>query len=167
MLNDVRTHKAHVAIQEIFPTIERQAVVDFTYQVTPQNIPKTILIKREKTYVEKKTVNWTFLKVMESDIIALVPVITTVVLLTIFTLENIESKVASNRRYKLRESFSYINGILYQRDLGKFINIDPPGWVVSCPPHFLLQNVYFLAFFTLQNCKFGSSLDLIGGLRRP
>lgn len=146
LVEEVVSRRADVGVQEIFSTPERREKVDFTYRLTPNNSPKVIIIREVKPdYV---IVNFTFLEAMEPRLIVYVPLITIAVVAIVFLLENIGFRLRYNKSYNIRESISYVNGLLYKRNLG---GVNPRRWparVVSIT--FAISMTVLISSYTAQ-----------------
>ena len=146
LVNYISAGKAEIGVQMMYATISRQKQVDYTHKVVPDIFPKLIIIRTQPLrYV---VINWTFLYAMEQQLIIYVPLITIAVLVVVFLLENIGYKLNYNIGYNARESFSYINGILYQRDLGAVTPHRWPARVVSLV--FALAMTVLISAYTAQ-----------------
>lgn len=123
IMNEIISDRADIGVSLMFFTDQRRKVVDYTHQVLPNLYSKLIVTRPSET--EYVVVNFAFLRAMEQELIIYVPLITSLVVVIVFLLENIGFLLKYNRGYHAGESFSYINAILYQRDLGA---INPHRW---------------------------------------
>ena len=91
MINDIFTKKADVAVQIISPTEERNAVADFTLGITGNTNYMGFLFMKETS--DLLVINWTFAKSLQPYLVLVIGVIVTIIILLIFTLECVVSKI--------------------------------------------------------------------------
>ena len=129
MINEIYRKRADIAMQEVTVLAQRFNVVGFTHLVYPERIPLGIVIRNiESEYV---VVNWSFIESMNISLLISIAIATILIFLVVFAFENVGYVFKYSRRYSFRESLSYVNGVLFQRDLGGVLPRRWPGQVVS------------------------------------
>ena len=146
MIHDVITGKADIALQQLNVNPERLQFVDFTQPVATQRDYVGIVIRKENA--GRSTFDWSSIQsVPMTSFFALLSV-TAVVLIVIYLLENIGYRCNYNKRYSFRDSFSYVNGLLFQRDLGAVLPRRWPGQIVAIV--FAYGTTILVGLFTAQ-----------------
>ena len=148
MINEIFTKRADVAVQIISPTAERNAVADFTVGITGKTNYLGFLLRREASHL--LVVNWAFAKSLQPYLLLAIGVTITILISVLVIFECIASKFTGTKLYPVTEAFSYVSGILFQRDLG---GVTPPHWsarVVSIVYAFgmMLLTSSYTAYFT-------------------
>ena len=129
MIHELYTKRADIAMQQVTVLAQRFNVVDFTQRVFTERIPLGIVIRNiDSEYV---VVNWSFIDSMNKSLLIAVAIASIIIFLVVFALENVGYVFKYGRRYSFRESLSYVNGVLFQRDLGGVLPRRWPGKVVS------------------------------------
>lgn len=129
MIGDLYRGHADLAVQQVTVLTQRFKVIDYTYRIITKRIPLGIVIRNlNSQYV---VVNWSFINSLTNDLLAALCVATIIILVLVYTLENIGYLLKYDQRYPFRESFSHINGVLFQRDLGATLPRRWPGQIVS------------------------------------
>ena len=123
IINDVLTKRADVGVQILTPTIERQKVVDFTDKIFPKLTVVGLVTKKEPS--DMPIINWAFLKSLHTHLLLAVLATTAVIIVIVFSVEYIGYKMKMYGRHSSLETFTYVTGILFQRDLG---GVNPPHW---------------------------------------
>ena len=123
IINELYTKRADIAVQVITPTVERLAVVDFTINFVHEPMPIAfVMLKLPR---ELLVVNWAFIKGVHPHLLFATLLTTIIIALTIIILEHVIYKSKRTRIYPGNECFSYLTGLLFQRDLG---GTTPPHW---------------------------------------
>ena len=114
IMNDVYTGKADVGIQAMSQLPERLPYVDYTEPILGSWFG--IVRRRDAPHIE--VINWIFMSKLRLDLILTVWGVFFVNFLFTIACENTLLKLLALQRYPTRELFSYLSGLLFQRDLG-------------------------------------------------
>ncbi|XP_057314727.1 glutamate receptor ionotropic, NMDA 3B-like isoform X2 [Hydractinia symbiolongicarpus] len=113
IIGEVIYGKADVGLQGLTPTEQRLEAVEFTEHVMTSSLGFVTKFKTE----ELKIVNWKFLEFLEADILFAIIVSFFVVCITTFLYENAVLIVGAFKYFSSRDTFTYIAGLVFQRDL--------------------------------------------------
>ena len=114
IMNDVYTGKADVGIHAMSQLRERLDYVDFTEPILGSWFG--IVQRREKPSLDP--INWIFLSKLNLDLIVSIIVLFVVIFSFSLACETLIGQILRIKRFKTRDMFSYISGLLFQRDLG-------------------------------------------------
>jgi hypothetical protein len=121
MMNELNTKRADIAVQMITATAERLAIADFTVSVIGKPMYLTYVTRKETAVL--LVLNWAFARSLDRHLLLGVGLIIITLIVVIISLEYIVSKYQGTKLYPATEAFSYMSGILFQRDLG---SVMPP-----------------------------------------
>lgn len=126
IMKDVYTGKADIGLQSITTLYERSKYVDFTEPILASTYG---IIRRTKT-PQLSVVNWVFLNYLELELLILIIITFLSCSLLLYICENILLHFKMKKRYKSREVFTYLSGLLFQRDMG---GKNPKRWASRIP----------------------------------
>ena len=113
IVNDVFQGNSELGIQGLTPTEKRMEVVDFTEYF----MLSALGIVRRKEKQEYGVVNWKFISILKGDLLLAILLSSVIIFIVILVLENMIYFISKHDYYPSREAFSYISGLVFQRDL--------------------------------------------------
>ena len=146
MINDVFVGKADLALAQLNVSPQRLRAVDFTQPCATKRDALGIVIRKKSKL--NSLLDWSSLQSVTITSFITLLAVTAVVLIVIFILENIAYRWQYNKSYSIRDSFSYVFGLLFQRDLGAALPRRWPGQVVAI--FFAYGTAILVGLFTAQ-----------------
>ena len=131
MIGDIHRKKAEIAMHQITVLAQRFSVVDYTHRIIAKSIPLGIVIRNGNADSQYVVINWTFIDSLNATLLIALAIATALVFFSLFLIENVGYILKYGRRYPARETLSYVNGVLFQRDLGGVLPRGLPGQVLS------------------------------------
>lgn len=126
IINDVYTGKADIGVQAMTQLRQRLDFVDFTEPILGSWFG--IIRRQEKPHLPP--INWIFLSKLHLDLIISIVVVFVVIFSFSLACENLIARILQLNRFQTRDMFSYISGLLFQRDLGAKL---PKFWSSRLP----------------------------------
>ena len=127
IINDVYIGRADIGLQAITILSQRGRFVDFTEPVLASNLG---IIRRVKEKSSLKVVNFVFLTHLGLTLCVAIAATFFAILIVIYTFENVIRVIIEEKLHATRDVFTYVSGLLFQRDLG---GKHPKWWSARFP----------------------------------